>query len=98
MVFIDTSVFSLPMCASSIVVDKIEGRKMTASIVPFNQDLYYSLHFDGTKVIDNIKTPTFEYILPFLGHHNVYIISSTKSTINSFQCSIPSVVKPIHVQ
>ncbi len=80
--FVDTSSFFFFICPSSMVLEKVEGKVMTASINPFIEGLYYALYVDGIKVKDDIQTSTFDHVFTIPGCRNVHITSSTESTVN----------------
>ncbi len=90
MPFSNSNTFSLPISSSSIIVNKMEGRALTATIGGFKEGAFYAFYVNGMKVIDDICVPEFTYTFNMPGKYNVYVVGSTKSTKNSSKQSLPS--------
>ncbi len=95
--YIDLSKFLLPTCPSSLRIDSIEGRLLTASILDFKEGIYYAFYVDGNKVLNNIQTSTFQYTFPFPGKHNLYITCSDIPTNNSAQKTLPKNIVSVFI-
>ncbi len=95
--YVDLSKFLLPTCPSSLRVDSIEGRLLTASILDFKEGIYYAFYVDGNKVLNNIQTSTFQYTFPFPGSHNLYITCSNIPTNNSAQKTLPKNIVSVFI-
>ena len=94
---IDYTKFTLPLCPSQIQLDDVQGYTMTASIVPFDATLYYTLYVDGVPKLYDITTSPFEYTFQFPGTYNVYITCSSKPTANVYPTTLPSKIVQVTV-
>ncbi len=95
--YIDLSKFLLPTCPSTLKVDKIDGKVLSASIQNFKENTYYAFYIDGNKVVDNIQTEFFEYKFSFPGRYNIYITCSIKPTNNAAQTTLPNNIISVYI-